>query len=76
VQAVFDRPELRVELDFRPGQIQIVNNRSTGHARTAFEDHEEPDRHPALAARPRQAGLSRLSPRSGAALINNIACCQ
>ena len=44
VQAVFDRPELRVELDFRPGQIQIVNNRSTGHARTAFEDHEEPER--------------------------------
>lgn len=44
VQAVFDRPELRVELDFQPGQIQLVNNRSTGHARTEFIDYEEPDR--------------------------------
>jgi alpha-ketoglutarate-dependent taurine dioxygenase len=44
VQAVFDRPELRVELDFAPGQIQFVNNRATGHARTEFVDHPEPDR--------------------------------
>ena len=44
VQAVFDRPELRVELDFQPGQIQIVNNRSTGHARTEFSDYDEPER--------------------------------
>jgi alpha-ketoglutarate-dependent taurine dioxygenase len=44
VQAVFDRPELRVELDFAPGQIQYVNNRSTGHARTEFIDHAEPER--------------------------------
>ena len=44
VQGVFDRPELRVELNFRPGQIQYVNNRMTGHARTEFEDHPEPER--------------------------------
>src|SRR6185437_6757971 len=44
VQAVFDRPELYVELDFQPGQIQIVNNRSTGHARTEFTDYDEPER--------------------------------
>jgi alpha-ketoglutarate-dependent taurine dioxygenase len=44
VQGVFDRPELRVELDFQPGQIQYVNNRMTGHARTEFHDHLEPDR--------------------------------
>jgi alpha-ketoglutarate-dependent taurine dioxygenase len=44
VQAVFDRPDLRVELDFKPGQIQYVNNRMTGHARTEFEDHPEPER--------------------------------
>jgi len=43
VQTVFDRPELRVELDFQPGQIQIVNNRSTGHARTEFVDGETPE---------------------------------
>ena len=44
VQSVFDRPELRVELDFAPGQIQYVNNRATGHARTDFVDHPEPER--------------------------------
>ncbi len=44
VHAVFDRPELRVELDFEPGQIQYVNNRATGHARTEFVDHPEPER--------------------------------
>jgi len=44
VQSVFDRPELRVELDFQPGQVQFVNNRTTGHARTEFTDHEAPER--------------------------------
>ena len=42
VQAVFDTPELRIELDFEPGQIQFVNNRATGHARTEFVDGPEP----------------------------------
>jgi alpha-ketoglutarate-dependent taurine dioxygenase len=47
VLAVFARPELRVELDFQPGQIQYVNNRGTGHARTEFADwpEEEKKRH-------------------------------
>lgn len=44
VQSVFDQPELHVELDFAPGQIQYVNNRATGHARTEFVDHPEPER--------------------------------
>jgi alpha-ketoglutarate-dependent taurine dioxygenase len=44
VQAVFDRPDLRVELDFEPGQIQYVNNRATDHARTEFVDHPERER--------------------------------
>jgi alpha-ketoglutarate-dependent taurine dioxygenase len=44
IRDVFDRPELRVELDFQPGQIQYVNNRATGHARTEFVDWPEPDR--------------------------------
>jgi alpha-ketoglutarate-dependent taurine dioxygenase len=43
VQSVFARPELRVELDFQPGQVQYVNNRGTGHARTEFVDGEAPD---------------------------------
>jgi alpha-ketoglutarate-dependent taurine dioxygenase len=44
IQSVFDRPELRIELNFEPGQIQFVNNRATGHARTEFFDYEEPER--------------------------------
>jgi alpha-ketoglutarate-dependent taurine dioxygenase len=44
VRSVFDRAEMRVELDFQPGQIQFVNNRATGHARTEFTDHEAPER--------------------------------
>ena len=44
VESVFDRPELRIDLDFQPGQIQFVNNRATGHARTEFTDWPEPER--------------------------------
>jgi len=44
VQSVFDQPELHVELGFAPGQIQYVNNRATGHARTEFVDFPEPER--------------------------------
>jgi alpha-ketoglutarate-dependent taurine dioxygenase len=41
---VFDLPELHVELQFESGQIQYVNNRATGHARTEFVDFPEPER--------------------------------
>lgn len=44
VQSVFDQPELHVELSFEAGQIQYVNNRATGHARTEFVDHPEPEK--------------------------------
>jgi alpha-ketoglutarate-dependent taurine dioxygenase len=44
VESVFDQPELRIDLDFQPGQIQFVNNRATGHARTNFIDWPEPER--------------------------------
>ena len=44
VQAVFEQPELHVELGFEAGQIQYVNNRATGHARTEFIDFPEPER--------------------------------
>jgi len=44
VQSVFDQPELHVELGFEAGQIQYVNNRATGHARTEFADFPEPER--------------------------------
>jgi len=44
VQSVFDEPALHVELGFEAGQIQYVNNRATGHARTEFADFPEPER--------------------------------
>lgn len=43
VHEVFDTPGLSVELQFEPGQIQFVNNRATGHSRTAFIDGELPE---------------------------------
>jgi alpha-ketoglutarate-dependent taurine dioxygenase len=44
VQSVFEQTELHVELGFEAGQIQLVNNRATGHARTEFVDFPEPER--------------------------------
>jgi hypothetical protein len=34
----------RLDMDFRPGDIQFLNNRVVLHSRTDFVDHEEPDR--------------------------------
>ncbi len=43
VHAVLAEPDLPVALRFEPGQIQYVNNRSTGHSRTAFIDGDRPE---------------------------------
>ena len=37
-------PALHIELEFRPGDIQLVNNHVLFHDRTAFEDWPEPER--------------------------------
>ena len=44
VQEIFDRPQMHIELDFQPGQIQFLNNRATGHARTEFVDYPQAER--------------------------------
>lgn len=36
--------DIRLDMDFRPGDIQIVNNLITFHARTAYEDWPEAER--------------------------------
>jgi hypothetical protein len=36
-------PELRLEMDFRVGDIQLLSNHVVVHARTAYDDHPEPD---------------------------------
>ena len=35
---------IRLDMDFQPGDIQIVNNLTTLHARTAYQDWPEPER--------------------------------
>ena len=37
------RPDLRLEMEFRKGDIQILNNRTTLHSRTAFTDYLDLD---------------------------------
>jgi hypothetical protein len=41
---LFDDDSLSADFDLEPGQMQFVDNRVLGHARTQFEDHPEPDR--------------------------------
>ncbi len=38
------RPDIRYDMDFQQGDIQILNNYSILHARGGFEDHPEPER--------------------------------
>jgi hypothetical protein len=37
-------PELRLDMDFRPGDIQLLHNHTILHARTGYEDWPEPER--------------------------------
>ena len=41
---IFEDPDVSIDFDFAPGEIQFVDNRALGHSRTEFEDHPEPDR--------------------------------
>jgi alpha-ketoglutarate-dependent taurine dioxygenase len=41
---IMNRPGLRFDFNFQPGQVQIVNNRLLGHKRTGFVDWPEPER--------------------------------
>ena len=40
--AASDRVHL--SMDFRPGDIQVINNLATLHSRTGYTDFEDPDR--------------------------------
>ena len=44
LEAIMTRPEMMKEFNFQPGQIQIINNKTIGHARTGFMDWPEPER--------------------------------
>lgn len=41
---IFEDPEVSIDFEFKPGEIQFVDNRALGHSRTEFEDWPEPER--------------------------------
>lgn len=44
LKAVCEEPDLALEFSLQRGEIEFVNNRETGHARTAFQEYDEPGR--------------------------------
>lgn len=44
VQEIANRPALILTMDFQEGDIQLINNHMTLHAREAYEDYDEPGR--------------------------------
>lgn len=44
VQEVAQRPEFRLSMTFEAGDMQFLNNFTTLHGRSGFEDHDEPER--------------------------------
>lgn len=44
LDALATSDEFRLDMDFRPGDIQLLHNHQILHARTAYEDHPEPER--------------------------------
>jgi hypothetical protein len=43
LEAVANDPEFYVEMDFQPGDIQLLNNAKILHSREAYQDHDDPD---------------------------------
>lgn len=44
IERAANDPELYLDMDFEPGDIQFLNNATILHARTAYEDYDEPER--------------------------------
>ncbi|HEV8032939.1 MAG TPA: TauD/TfdA family dioxygenase [Stellaceae bacterium] len=40
---IFEQPDIAIDFEFKPGEIQFVDNRTLGHSRTEFEDYPEPE---------------------------------
>jgi hypothetical protein len=43
-ESLAERPDLYLDMEFAPGDIQWLSNHTILHARTAYEDHPEPAR--------------------------------
>jgi hypothetical protein len=44
IETIANDPAVHVEMDFRPGDVQLLNNAVTLHSREAYEDHDDLDR--------------------------------
>ena len=44
IESIANDPEFQLEMDFEPGDIQLLANAKILHSREAYEDHGEPDR--------------------------------
>jgi hypothetical protein len=44
IEAIANDPEFYVEMDFQPGDIQLINNAKILHSREAYEDHDDRNR--------------------------------
>lgn len=44
LQALADDPRFKLEIDFQPGDLQLVNNLALLHSRTAYRDWQERER--------------------------------
>jgi Taurine catabolism dioxygenase TauD, TfdA family len=44
IDALANREEMQLRMELLPGDIQLVNNYTVLHSRTAYEDHPEPER--------------------------------
>lgn len=42
--AIARKPGTFLEMEFRPGDVQLLSNHTILHSRTAYEDHPEPER--------------------------------
>ena len=43
IRSIVNRPEMCLDMDFKPGDIQYLNNWTTFHGRTDFEDYDDLD---------------------------------
>jgi alpha-ketoglutarate-dependent taurine dioxygenase len=41
IEAIANDPEFHVAMDFRPGDVQLLNNAKVLHSREAYEDSED-----------------------------------
>lgn len=39
-----ERPDIRLDMELQPGDMQFVHNHQIVHSRTGYEDHREPER--------------------------------